>query len=143
MTAWIVSVCGVSLLTVLVDTIVPEGNTQKYVRTVIGIVLTFTMLLPIANLFKNISTESARFENAIETQQQFIDWLEEQKELARVQKVTSVVEQCNVDDFSVSAYKDGYVCVRVSCNKQSLTQLQSALSAIKCKILLIWSDSSG
>ena len=143
MTAWIVSVCGVSLLTVLVDTIVPEGNTQKYVRTVIGIVLTFTMLLPIANLFKNISTESGRFENAIKTQQQFIDGLEEQKELARLQKVTSVVEQCNVDDFSVSAYKDGYVCVRVSCNKQSLAQLQSALSAIKCKILLIWSDSSG
>ena len=32
MTSWIVSVCGIALLSVLVDVILPDGKTQKYVQ---------------------------------------------------------------------------------------------------------------
>lgn len=46
---WVVTVAGIAILSVLCDIVLPDGDTRKYVKTVVGIVVTLVMLQPIVN----------------------------------------------------------------------------------------------
>ena len=142
MSGWIISICGISLLSVLVDAIVPDGNTKKYVRTVIGIVLTFSMLLPIANLFTQTAKTTQYLSGEIVTQQDLLQGVQNQYQLARLQKVDAIFQQHEVVPKEISLQPNGYVCVKVNCNLQTLQQLQRALGALGDKIMILWSTSS-
>ena len=143
MTAWIISVCGIALLTVLCDVIVPDGNTKKYVRTVIGIVLSFTILSPIASFFEDVAISVSSDNGDIAVQQQYLDGITEQKDLARVQNIKNAVEGLGISCNSVTLASNGYVLVSVSCDEQTLQQLQTILSRIENKIMIAWSNSGG
>lgn len=47
---WVVTVAGIAILSVLCDIILPDGQTRKYIKTVIGVIVTLVMLQPLANL---------------------------------------------------------------------------------------------
>ncbi|MDR2047011.1 MAG: stage III sporulation protein AF [Clostridiales bacterium] len=53
MIAWIISVAGVSVLTVLLDIILPEGQMNKYVKGVLSVVVTVVIISPAAGLLKD------------------------------------------------------------------------------------------
>ncbi len=142
MAGWIISVCGVALLTVLCDVILPDGNTKKYVRAVIGVVLSFAMLLPVTNFFEDIASSGVDLQGNMVIQQQYVDGREDQKNLARIQKVNNVMATLSVD-YSITLESNDYVCVRVACNEQTLVVVQNALSAVEDKITVIWRNSGG
>ena len=147
MTSWIVSVCGIALLSVLVDVILPDGKIQKYVQVVVGIVLTFALLLPISRIFaekysSNISIDNNFAENTF-LQQEFLDGIEAQKNLARIRQVEQAISSLAIANASVSVQPNGYVLVQVRCSRQNLYVLQSALSVVESKIMILWSDSNG
>lgn len=48
--AWILSIAGVALLGVLLDLIVAEGKTQKYIRSIFGIISVVVIAAPLASL---------------------------------------------------------------------------------------------
>lgn len=52
LSAWILSIAGVVVLGVLVDLIVPEGRTQKYIKGIFGIVTVFVIVAPLPSLIK-------------------------------------------------------------------------------------------
>ena len=143
MKAWIISVCGIALLTILCDVIVPDGNTKKYVRTVIGVVLSFAILMPITRLFESFPTYNLQPGSDLFVQQQFIEGLSSQNDLARLQKFRGVTESLGLKSCTVTLHSDGYVFVRVCCDKVTLMQLQSAVSSIENKIVIAWSNVDG
>ena len=51
-TGWAMGIIGVVLLGVLVDLIIPEGKTQKYIRSVFGVITVFVIILPLPSLVK-------------------------------------------------------------------------------------------
>ena len=147
MTSWIVSVCGIALLSVLVDVILPDGKIQKYVQVVVGIVLTFALLSPISRIFADkysstISIDNNFSENTF-LQQEFLDGIEAQKNLARIRQVEQAISNLAIANTSVSVQPNGYVLVQVRCSRQNLYVLQSALSVVESKIMILWSDSNG
>ncbi len=147
MTSWIVSVCGIALLSVLVDVILPDGKMQKYVQVVVGVVLTFALLSPISRLFSKkysstISVDNYFYEN-IPLQQEFLDGIEVQTNLARVQKVEQVISSLAIPNTTITMQFNGYILVEVQCNKQTLQVLQSALSVVESKIMILWSENNG
>lgn len=142
MSGWIISVCGIALLTVICDAILPDGNTKKYVKTIVGIVVAFTMLAPITRFFENLSVNNEYLTTGITTQQQYIDGISNQKQLARLQKVENVVCELNLTDYSVDMLNN-YVCVTVCCNEQVLVVLQNALTGIDDKIMIAWRKADG
>ena len=147
MTSWIISVCGIALLSVLVDVILPDGKMQKYVQVVVGIVLTFALLSPISRIFaekssSNISIDNNFAENTF-LQQEFLDGIEAQKNLARIRQVEQAISSVAIANASVSVKPNGYVLVQVRCSRQNLYVLQSALSVVESKIMILWSDSNG
>ncbi len=147
MASWIVSVCGIALLSVLVDVILPDGKMQKYVQVVVGVVLTFAILSPISHLFaKNnfldISVDSNFYGN-IPLQQEYLDGIESQNNLARVRKVEQVISNLAIQKATVTMQPNGYILVKVQCSKQNLQVLQSASSAVESKIMILWSENNG
>ncbi len=142
MSGWIISVCGIALLTVVCDTILPDGNTKKYVKTIVGIVVAFTMLTPITRFFEHISANNDYLTTGLTTQQQYIDGISNQKQLARLQKVKNVVSELSLIDCSVDMLNN-YVCVTVCCNEQALVVLQNALTGIDDKIMIAWRKVDG
>ena len=49
MGGWVITVAGIAILAVLCDVIMPDGQTRKYIKTVVGIIVTLVMLQPIVN----------------------------------------------------------------------------------------------
>ncbi len=50
LSAWALSLTGIILLTVLADVILPDGQTRKYIKTVLSVVVVFVMLSPLPKL---------------------------------------------------------------------------------------------
>ncbi len=51
--SWILSVVGVILLSVLTDVLLPEGQTNKYIKGVFALLLVFIIITPVVNFFKS------------------------------------------------------------------------------------------
>lgn len=134
--------CGIALLTVVCDAILPDGNTKKYVKTVIGIVVALTMILPITRFWKNLPSSDEYLTNGITTQQQYLDGISSQKQLARLQKVKNIVGELKVPNCSVDI-RNNYLCVTVCCNEQTLIALQTALTGIDNQIMIAWRRTDG
>lgn len=147
MTSWIVSVCGIALLSVLVDVILPDGKTQKYVQAVVGVVLTFAMLSPISRFFASKEASNLSFDGNFDTnitiQQAYLDGIPSQNNLARIQKVENVISNLGIKNATVTMQPNGYVLAKVRCNKQTLVELQQALAVADSKIMILWSKTNG
>lgn len=53
LTAWIMSIVGVAVLTLLVDILVPEGETSKYIKSVFAILTVLIIASPLPKLFSS------------------------------------------------------------------------------------------
>lgn len=129
-------------MTVVCDAILPDGGTKKYVKTVIGIVVALTMILPITRFWKNLPSSDEYLTNGITTQQHYLDGISSQKQLARLQKVQNVVDELKLPNCSVDI-RNNYLCVTVCCNEQTLSALQRALAGIDDQIMIAWRRTDG
>lgn len=143
MSTWIISVCGIALMTVLCDVIIPDGGTKKYVRTVIGIVISFAILLPLTKITFDVSADNFDDSNSIAIQQQFLDGVEDQKQFARLQKVNAVLQDANFDGATVTIEQNGFIKVTVNCDETTLLAMQSLLVGVDDKMLIVWRNING
>ena len=90
----------------------------------------------------NISIDNNFSENTF-LQQEFLDGIEAQKNLARIRQVEQAISSLAIANASVSVQPNGYVLVQVRCSRRNLYVLQSALSVVESKIMILWSDSNG
>lgn len=76
MKQWILSVAGVAVLSVLCEIILPSGQTKKYVKTVIGVVVTLALVQPLFGFFGAFRQDDYTFEGDISTQEQYLTYVE-------------------------------------------------------------------
>ena len=89
MSAWIISLLGTVVITLISDVILPQGQTNKYIKTVLSVIIVCAIVFPLANLITDFSFESIfNTGNTIDYQQQYIDYVKEEKEI-------SLADLCN------------------------------------------------
>lgn len=109
---WVVTVAGIAILSVLCDVILPEGKTRKYIKTVVGVVVTLVMLQPIVTLANNALSGASLPKDDYQTpqvQQSYLDMVEDkqmQLQLTTVKEVLNargiVTKDVACDNFTKS-----------------------------------------
>lgn len=66
---WLLSIAGVSILSVLVDVILPNGQTNKYIKGIFA----FCMILVIISPIPKLIDKNFNFDNVFVTEDMFID----------------------------------------------------------------------
>jgi len=51
--SWIISIVGIVILGVLIDLILPEGQMQKYIKSIFSVIVVLTMVSPVLNIDLN------------------------------------------------------------------------------------------
>ena len=75
MAQWVMSVAGIAILSVLADVILPAGETKKYIKTIIGIVVTLVLVQPVIS-FAGFNGDFFA-DSQLEPQQQYVSYVEE------------------------------------------------------------------
>lgn len=71
--SWIMAVVGISVLGVLVDLIMPDGQTKKYIKGVFAFIVVLVIISPLPSLLnKEFSINDIFEENAIVIQEDFV-----------------------------------------------------------------------
>ena len=58
---WILQLCAITILLGVLETLLPEGNTQKFVRVVAGLVVVCVALIPILRILTGMETTGSGF----------------------------------------------------------------------------------
>lgn len=53
LSAWVLSIVGIVVLTLMVDIIIPEGNTGKYIKGVFAMLTVFVIAMPLPKIFNS------------------------------------------------------------------------------------------
>ena len=74
-TGWIVSIVGVVVLGVLIDIILPEGQMQKYIKSIFSVIVVLTMVSPLFNIeIGNINFDQFIYnESSVELNQNYLN----------------------------------------------------------------------
>lgn len=127
MSIHIITICGISLLGVLCDLIMPEGSTKKYVRTVTGIVVTLVVVRCVFGLFGEVKSASAEISDNVQT-----DYITAQTDRAAKQNLQYVVDRLGLTEtvtFSVDGATITFVYTRPIANDKQ-TAIKQAVAAI-------------
>ncbi len=111
--SWVISIVGVVLLSLIADIMLPEGQMNKYIKSVFAIITVFVIVSPLPTFFNNFSQNTDDF--FIEDQEFFVDegFLEELR--FEKQKEKQILLE-NV--FEQNGFKN--VGVNVICDNQSV-----------------------
>lgn len=79
MRQWLLGVAGIAILSVLADVILPSGQTKKYIKTIIGFVVTLAVVQPLMSLGQNVLSafSAENSSNEIVTQSRYLDYVAE------------------------------------------------------------------
>lgn len=101
MTAYILAVCGASLIAALVAILLPEGRTGKFVNGILKLFCLLVMLVPLLFLFSeqdwSISSDGGSEE--MELDDGFIDYMFSR----RAEEEEAAIEALVLEEFSVQA----------------------------------------
>lgn len=111
LTVWTISVVGIVVITLLVDIILPQGETNKYIKSVMSIITVLVLLQPLPLLF---SGESGVFTSALTSEGEEIKNDEVflanyYARLARVKeaRLTKTLEEAGYENVSVCIFMSG------------------------------------
>lgn len=109
---WAISVVGTVLLTVLADVILPDGQTNKYVKTALSVVVILAMLAPVVKIADG-SLSFVSDDKQYQAQSQYLYMVEQKQE--------SEIEQRLILELAESGYKNCIVEAEATLNEQGLT----------------------
>lgn len=73
MSSWLLSVAGISVLTILIDVILPNGQTNKYIKGLVSFCMVFVIISPIPALVKqDFDLEKIFAAQTIEIEKDFV-----------------------------------------------------------------------
>lgn len=124
MGAWIISITGVICLGILLDIVLPDGKTTKYIRGAFSLIVILVIVSPLPSLMKkewkfsfdDSAFSSSESDEEIEVSDMFFYRVEKCEEELKRQGITASVEieyssavvrsvTVSVDDVSVSGEK--------------------------------------
>lgn len=108
---WAISVVGTVLLTVLADVILPDGQTNKYVKTALSVVVILAMLAPVVKIADG-SLSFVSDDKQYQAQSQYLYMVEQKQE--------SEIEQRLISELAKSGYKNCIVEAEATLDEQGL-----------------------
>ena len=111
--AWVLSIVGIVLLTLVVDIVLPEGQTGKYIKSVLAIITVFVIASPVPTLLSgdiDVSDVMSDYD-AADVDEAFLQDLFE----TRMEAVKDTLESEFAEEgvpgvkIDISYEKDGYV----------------------------------
>lgn len=107
MTAWILSIAGVTVLSVLVDLILPSGQTAKYIKNVFAFIMILVIISPLPSLLKGNFKINEIFESEeIVLQENFIYQINKDKLDQLEKNIESEIEEAGMQNVDVSISAD-------------------------------------
>ena len=81
LSSWVVSIVGIVLLGIVADVILPQGQTNKYIKSIFSIITIFVIVSPLPKLFDNLAnTDEILFsQEAVFVDDSFVDGIKELK----------------------------------------------------------------
>ena len=78
---WVLSICGVVILSTAVEILMPQGSLNKYIKSVLAIVCMYVIISPIPNLIGGTSTVGDIFFGTTDNgvNYSFVQYINEQK----------------------------------------------------------------
>lgn len=109
LSAWALSIVGIVLLTLIVDIVLPEGETNKYIKSVFAVITVFVIASPIPSLFNgNFNFDDfVAEENASAVDGAFLEELFVQRAEAIEKELLQVYVKEGVDKVEVDVIYSG------------------------------------
>ena len=107
MTAWILAITGVTVLSVLVDLILPNGQTSKYIKNVFAFIMIFVIISPLPSIINGKFTiDNILSTEEITIQEDFIYQVNKDKLLALEKNITQILEEKGLKNVIVTINAD-------------------------------------
>ena len=126
--AWILGIVGVVVLSIIVDLVMPNGSTSKFIKNIFAFVIVIVILSPIVSFLskKDIKLEDI-FENKnITIQEEFLSSVN-QKILNKLQKEL----ENDIEEFGISGVQVG---LKANIFEEELNIEQVSIDLKKCVI---------
>lgn len=135
MSSWILSIVGVSLLTILCNVIMPDDKLNKYVKTVCSLVVVSVMFSPILGIIQNLSFQLDDLEqvnNSVNLETYFVEQTVEDIERRLEEELdANAIVGCTVEIY-YHVSNDKLILQKAVVNIQNVV-LTSPLQVIKLK----------
>lgn len=105
MTAWITGIVGVVVVGVLIDVLMPEGESNKYIKGVYALIVVLVIASPIAKALKSDIDFSKYFEGAFETDSAFVEYVNDDRKDADEQKITNSLKLRGYENAQVVIFE--------------------------------------
>ena len=102
---WLLSIAGISVLSVVVDVLIPKGQMEKYVKGVFAFVMVLVIIAPIPKILSSEINMGEIFKSEeIVLQQNFLEQTNQNKLTLCKQAVEAEIESRGIDGVKVTAY---------------------------------------
>ena len=135
---------GVAVLSVLCEIILPSGQTKKYVKTVIGVVVTLALVQPLFGFFGTFRQGNYTFEE-VSTQEQYLTYVEN-TQAQGAQNLQKALQSAGFSNAEVvfDAKQLRYEAnLRENFSQQRLQTAQNAarLAKVRYKVEFCWNNT--
>ncbi len=126
--AWILGIVGVVVLSIIVDLVMPNGSTSKFIKNIFAFVIVIVILSPIVSFLskKDIKLEDIFENNNITIQEEFLSSVN-QKILNKLQKEL----ENDIEEFGISGVQVG---LKANIFEEELNIEQVSIDLKKCVI---------
>ncbi|MGN0796591.1 MAG: stage III sporulation protein AF [Christensenellales bacterium] len=136
MQAWVLSIVGVVVLGVLIDVILPDGESAKYIKGVFGVVAVITIISPIVNSLQGVNIGSwQRQESGIEVEQGTMDALVSNIREAQEEQVAEELREqgfspklIKINYYQDFDYKIQSISVYIACSESDKQSIEAMLN---------------
>lgn len=117
LSVWVLSIVGVVVLGVLIDVIIPEGQTNKYIKSIFAIVTVFVIASPLPKLVKSDFNFDEMWNSSAsgEVDEDYLNYLTDLKCEAIAGDCVKVIEELGVTGAKVTCRgenADGKIAVK-------------------------------
>ena len=107
MTAWILSIAGVTIISVLVDLILPNGQTAKYIKNIFAFVMILVIISPLPSLINGKFSVDDIFDNEeILIQEEFIYQVNRDKLTALEESIVETLNENGISNVAINVNAD-------------------------------------
>ena len=100
--SWVLSIAGVVCISVIVEIIMPDGQMNKYIKSVLSFIIIFVIVSPLPNLLKMKSEGNIEQEvSQIQVQQNFLDKYSIIKKDMYEKEIGDIIRNCGYDGVTV------------------------------------------
>lgn len=126
--AWILGIVGVVVLSIIVDLVMPNGSTSKFIKNIFAFVIVIVILSPIVSFLskKDIKLEDIFENNNITIQEEFLSSVN-QKILNKLQEEL----ENDIEEFGISGVQVG---LKANIFEEKLNIEQVSIDLKKCVI---------